>query len=763
MSATETTTTAALPETREPGFWDGAARSYIPAEPLPVPESIALHDATAPEIDPVTYEVVRYALMHANFEHSAQLQRLCVSPITMLTRDFQTSLLTELGDLVFLGPNLQYFSNSHSLSIKYVLERRAETVGVAPGDMFISNDAYVGAPHQPDTALLTPVFIGDELFCWVANTLHYSDVGGSTQGSFCIDAQDTFQEPLNWPPVKLVEGGRLRTDVFELFVRQSRLPAAVGMDLHAAIGGNETTRAKVLGLAERYGADVVKAVMRGTMDAAESLFAERLRSIPDGTWSHRAFTESAVPGDREVYAYQINITKDGERLIVDNRGTDPQAGSINVTYAAFSGAVLAAITQSMTSDLAGAYGGVYRRVEFRPEPGLLNCCEFPGAVSPSGAMTTEMQLDIAVIAVAKMLCCGDEETRRLALGPNVPHFYGTIQGGLDQQGTPWIFPNTNGMMGALGGMPDRDGVDVGGHFWIPEGVANNVEDIEAQFPMLLLYRRLLDGGADGAGRHRGGLGFVEGTTPWNPGYFQMAVATNDSFPKGAGPFGANPGSMSPLIVKRSTDVLERMKESRVPASMDDVTGELQPVEPKITPFDLAMGDVWEWVSPTVGGFGDPLRRDPGAVLADVEGGLLDPAAAERVYGVVVGDGAVDEAATAERRHGILRERLDGDDPADEVAPPAGARRVGDLLHVVDGRWWCNGADLGAVEDNYKLAARVREQPIAEVAPEFRPPEFAEDMAAKVVFREFLCPVTGLRIDTEIARAGEPPLHDILLR
>jgi acetone carboxylase gamma subunit len=33
----------------------------------------------------------------------------------------------------------------------------------------------------------------------------------------------------------------------------------------------------------------------------------------------------------------------------------------------------------------------------------------------------------------------------------------------------------------------------------------------------------------------------------------------------------------------------------------------------------------------------------------------------------------------------------------------------------------------------------------------------------VVFREFLCPVTGLRIDTEIARAGEPPLHDILLR
>lgn len=759
MSATET---PAVAPAREPGFWDGVARSYIPPDPLPVPDSLTLHAAAAAKVDPVTHEVVRYALMHANFEHSALLQRLCVSPITMLTRDFQTSVLTELGDLVFLGPNLQYFSNSHSLSIKFILEKRAEVIGVGAGDMFLSNDPYVGAPHQPDTALLCPVFVDDELFCWVANTLHYSDVGGSTPGSFCIDAQDTWQEPLNWPPVKLVDGGRLRDDVAELFVRQSRLPAAVQMDLRAAIGGNETTRARVLGLVERYGADVVKAVMRGTMDAAEALFVERLASIPDGTWSHRAFAEASVPGDRGIYAYQINLTKQGDGLLVDNHGTDPQAGSINTTYAAFSGAVLAAITQSMTSDLAGAYGGVYRRVEFRPEPGLLSCCDYPGAVSPSGALTTELLLNVAVTVVAKMLSCGNEETRKLILGPNVPHFYGTIQGGLDATGTPWIFPNTNGMMGALGGMPERDGVDVGGHFWIPEGLANNVEDIEAQFPMVLLYRRLLAGGADGAGRHRGGLGFVEGTMPYNPGFFQMALASNDSFPKGAGLLGADPGSLSPLLVKRGTDVLELLAEGRVPTSLDDLTGDLEPVEPKIAPFALDMGDVWEWVSPSVGGYGDPLRREPAAVLGDIAAGLLEADVAARVYGVVVGEDGPDDGATEERRRALRRERLDGDEPGEAVAPPADARRVGELLHVVAGRWWCHGADLGPIAENYKLRARMRERPVGEVAPEFAAPEFAADMAAQIVFREFLCPVTGYRIDTELARVGEPPLHDVVL-
>jgi N-methylhydantoinase B len=756
--------TTMLPREREPGFWNGTTRSYIPSEPLPLPPGlVALHDAAAAEVDPVTHEVVRYALMAANFEHSALLQRLCVSPITMLTRDFQTSVLTEVGDLVFLGPNLQYFSNSHSLTIKYVLEKRASALGIERGDMFLSNDPYVGAPHQPDTALLTPVFVGDELFCWVANSLHHSDVGGSTAGSFCLDAVDTFQEPLSWPPVKLVERARVREDVFELFCRQSRLPGAVEMDMRAAIAGNETTRAKVLKLVDRYGADTVKAVMRTSMDGAEALFAERLASIPDGTWSQRGYAEQAVPGDQGIYAYQVNITKRGEELIVDNRGTDPQTGSINVTFAAFSGAVLAAITQSMTSDLAGAYGGVYRRIRFRPEPGLLNCAEHPAAVSPSGATTTEVQLHLAVCAVAKMLSCGDEAMRQLILGPCIPHWYCTICGGVDREGAPWIFPNTNGMMGALGGMPARDGVDSGGHFWIPEGLANNVEDVEAQFPLVVLYRKLLDAGADGAGRHRGGLGFVEGTIAWNSGPAQVALALGDSFTKGAAPFGANPGSVAPFVAKRETDVLDRLAAGDVPGGVDELDGEQVPVESKVAPFSVGERDVWEFLYPTAGGFGDPLRRDPELVRADVDAQLLAPDVAERVYGVVLRDGEVGAAATERARRRARAERLDDRELGEEVPAPAGARRVGELLHVVDGRWWCNGADLGPVEETYKAGAVVREVRARDIAPEFAVPEYARAMADQMVFREFLCPVTGYRIDTELARAGDPPLHDVVLR
>jgi N-methylhydantoinase B len=134
--------------------------------------------------------------------------------------------------------------------------------------------------------------------------------------------------------------------------------------------------------------------------------------------------------------------------------------------------------------------------------------------------------------------------------------------------------------------------------------------------------------------------------------------------------------------------------------------------------------------------------------------------AERVYGVVIRDGAVDELATHETRVGLRRERLNGVEPREPVAPPEGAWQVGDALHVVDGRWFSHGADLGPVSDNYRAHAVIRETPVRNAEPEFAATDV--EMADQIVLREYLCPVTGYRIDAELARAGEPLLHDIAL-
>src|SRR5262249_45692656 len=201
--------------------WDGVARGYIPPASLPIHARLAPHEADSAAVDPVTFEVIRYALLNANVEHGQTLQRLCVSPVTMLTRDFQPSILTQRGELVFLGPYLQYFSNAQSLTVKWILEHRSADPGINAGDMFLSNDPYVGTPPQPDPIVAPPVFVGEQLFWWVANVLHPSDIGGSVVGSFCVDAADIFTDPPAFPPFKIVEGGRLRADLEQVFLRQS--------------------------------------------------------------------------------------------------------------------------------------------------------------------------------------------------------------------------------------------------------------------------------------------------------------------------------------------------------------------------------------------------------------------------------------------------------------------------------------------------------------------------------------------------------------
>jgi N-methylhydantoinase B len=238
----------------------------------------------------------------------------------------------------------------------------------------------------------------------------------------------------------------------------------------------------------------------------------------------------------------------------------------------------------------------------------------------------------------------------------------------------------------------------------------------------------------------------------------LALYSNESFTKGQGLFGGSPGSRASLRVRRDTDVTGRLAAGNVPVSIEDVAGAEEPAGFKSVPLDMGPADVWEWVSPSTAGYGDPLGRDPEAVLADTDTIGLTPATADRVYGVVIRDGRIDHDATSARRLALRRDRLDGTEPREPIAPPDGARRVGDILHVVDGRWWSGAADLGPANANYRERCVVRETPARMIASEFDAHDI--EMADKVVFREYLCPVTGYRIDAELARAGEPVLHDI---
>jgi N-methylhydantoinase B len=154
------------------------------------------------------------------------------------------------------------------------------------------------------------------------------------------------------------------------------------------------------------------------------------------------------------------------------------------------------------------------------------------------------------------------------------------------------------------------------------------------------------------------------------------------------------------------------------------------------------------------------------VEADIATGALLADAAERVYGVVPGDGA-----TQTLRAGRLAARL-----ADAVPPPVPPTTVpadvplrvlaGELAVVErDGRpeafvTVTGRAVLAPASGNFKDGCAVLERPLRTVALEFATREGRAGYLAR--YREYLCPVTGLRVDSEIVNGRDEALHDIVI-
>ena len=119
-----------------------------------------LHTRAAEKIDPVTYEVVRHAMWNINVEHGNTIMRISGSPSCAYGHDFNPSLMDENGDFVFFGPFLQYLSSATGSAVKWTMEHRSDNPGIEDGDIFLTNDPWIGATHQSDVALVAPVFWG---------------------------------------------------------------------------------------------------------------------------------------------------------------------------------------------------------------------------------------------------------------------------------------------------------------------------------------------------------------------------------------------------------------------------------------------------------------------------------------------------------------------------------------------------------------------------------------------------------------------------
>lgn len=752
--------------------WDGKVYPYVPSSPLKVDPCIKLHTDVAAEVDPISFEVIRYAMWNINVEQGNTLLRVSGSPIAAYGHDFNPCLLDESGDFVFFGPFLQYLSAASGSAVKWTLENRSSNPGIRDGDIFLTNDPWVGAIHQADVCIFAPLFWQGELFCWFANTLHQWDLGGTTPGAFNPISQDVFWEAGCIPPVRIVEQGVIRKDIEEEYTRRSRMPELVALDLRAQITACNVARERMRQMLEKYGPEVVKAVMKKLQDNSEASFVQRLETIPDGTWAAEAWVELAREGDRSVYRNVVRLTKKGDRLIFDNQGTAPQTGSINCAAIAWKGAIASMISAQMLFDQMFVIEGAYRHMEFNPTPGTLTSAKFPAGVVSAPPTVLLQTIGLAGLVISRMLYCSSDEV----LQKEVQSCMGTLCfpidaiAGIDQRGNGYASFLLDPVGGALGALSWKDGVNTGGWPWDLQSTMPNVEDNEIFYPLLYLWRKEIpDSG--GAGKFRGGNAA------------EIAYAVNDSeaithYTTGGhsiipGPslYGGDPTSRTRYLLIRNADLSEAAaKSGKMPAALDELDGEPINVSPKTGGVVQQAGDIFSLAWTSAAGFGDPLEREPRRVARDVDDGFITIEGARERYGVCLGpDGAVDTKKTDDLRKRIIAERLSPTGRRTElqtVAEQPDDLRVSEGLvisHCREGAFYtCKKCRtrIQSADENYKSGCVKRVTDVAQVglAP-IDPHLFIDD---HIEYREYFCPGCGLLLQGDFSRPEDPDFRDVCL-
>ncbi len=572
-------------------------------------------------IDRVTLEILRNHYQAVVEDMARIMERTAYTTFVKETADFSTGLVSSGGEYVaypwalgassYLGLNM-----AHTLAY---FDRYDE------GDIVICNDAYLSGPlctHLPDIHILRPIFHEGRIICWGYAFVHSSDIGGTVPASVWPRATEIFQEGLRLRPTKLFRAGVLQEDVKNLISDNCRIPEVNWGDIKAMVAAVSSCDRRIQEMVGKFGLATVVEGIDAVLDYAEQRARAAIRKIPDGTYRFTEYMEDDLRSEVPI-RIQVALTIEGDSIHLDFTGTDPQVSSaLNIASHGVTHPFLCqAINAYIVTEDPGIpkASSILRPVRVTAPPGCLVNALFPSPIGVRYATVLRV-FDAVLGALAQALPGRVPAAPAGGISPVVASVLDLMTG---QRQVQVVEP----MLGGGGGRPEMDGISGADS---TAGFLRNtpVESIEAEVPIVMRrYHLIPDTG--GAGEYRGGLAVRLDFQVFHPHAIVTARGMERCRLEPWGVAGGRAGTSGSCVVNRGT------------SRARDIG--------KVDVLHLEPGDLVSFFSPSGGGHGDPRRRDPEAVRADVRAGFLSVGRAREAYGVALLDGHVDAEATARLR------------------------------------------------------------------------------------------------------------------
>lgn len=572
--------------------------------------------------DPIAFELFKNAIFSISDEMALTVFRTTYSGVLKDNMDYSTGFADADGKLVAQGLTLPGHLGSVPTAMEAIMRHYRDDM--VPGDVFIMNDPFDGGMHLPDIFVFKPLYHGGKRLAFACTVCHHSDVGGRVAGSNASDSTEIYAEGLRIAPLKLYEAGKVNQTLMTIIEKNVRLPVQVFGDLRAQLAACHIAEKQFAELIQKYGISQTKLFMNECVDYAERLTRAAIEKLPDGEWSFEDWIDDDGIDYGKPIRLFVTIRKRGNHMVVDWTGTSPQVkGAINNTLSYTKAASYTGVRSVLPPNIPNNEG-VFRAIEVICPPGTVGNGVLPAACAARG-LTGFRMTDCMFGALAMML---PERVKAAGDGGNT----GVSIGGYDAERKPFIYVDFT--CGAWGARPWADGLDGNSHMFA-NMASHSIEVTEAEHPIqLIAYEFVAD--KAGAGKFRGGVPFKRDYRFLEEeAVLQVRADRRDHRPFGL--YGGSPGQPSENYLNPAT-------ENRVLPGKFTMT--------------IHKGDVFRHVLAGAGGWGDPLERDPAAVLRDVRNELLSAAKARADYGVVVDVArwTIDAATTAALRDDMRHRR-----------------------------------------------------------------------------------------------------------
>ncbi len=564
----------------------------------------------AKTIDPVTLVVIQNGLQQVCNEMDLAFCRAAFSPVISEALDRSDGIYHgETGELIAQGElGLPVFVGTMQFSTQAVIERARSTPLLAPkpGDIYIVNDPYLGGTHLMDVRFVKPFFYKGRLFAWLANTGHWPDIGGMVPGGFSANATEVEQEGLRLPPVKLYKQGELDQEILSIILSNIRIADQRIGDIKAQAAALSIGEKRLTALLDRYGDDVVEQAIAELKQRASQQMRARIRSIPDGTYEGSAIVDSDGVVD-EPLLIRMKVDKKGEKLHFDMTGSSPPcSGPMNSVIATTYSSIYLAVKHIFPDVPINA--GTFEPLKINDPHDTFLYAKYPRPVSGCAAEVSQRIAEAVFNALVQAL------PDRLFAAPAGTSGNLALGGFDPKRGRSYVMYVISG--GGYGGWYGGDGLS-NGCSTIGISKTTPIEVMEQYYPVLFEEYSLHEG-SGGAGQHRGGFG-VNYTIRLRRGEARASMVMDHGRTGPRGVLGGEDGGTNKVAIET---MQADGKRTYVPPHLS-----------KDQDIRIKAGDRVRVSTPGGGGFGDPARRDPGAIARDLERGYYTPQQIAERFGV----------------------------------------------------------------------------------------------------------------------------------